>query len=272
MGTQTPLRLHVDSYRSGLSQRPHSHDELHFSMVLAGAVEETVGTRTVVGRSLSVVSKDAGQAHANRFGPNGARFARLTLPDGSLGDLIDDAGRAPEWRWTHSPAVAAPYLRLVARHHEHGETEFSPGDPDVLDLLAGFTARPGADRRGSPPSWLVQVMDELEQQWHPAIQVADVAARAGVHPVYLARCVRRWFGTGVAEELRGLRLRAAAAALTDSKRRVSDLAYDHGFADEAHLSRSFRTATGLPPARFRRLVDSLRRTTRSRHKVAGVQA
>lgn len=271
MGAPIPLRLHVGNYRSQAAQQPHAHDELHFSLILSGAVEEKVGGSVVTGQSLSVVSKDAGVRHANRYGTTGARIARLTMPGGSLGILLDDPRRIADWRWTHSPDVAAPYLRLVGRYHRDGSTGFEPTDPDVLDLLASFTARKAAEARGSAPAWLVQVMEEMEARWTPALQVADVATRAGVHPVYLARCVRRWFGTGVAEELRRLRLRAAARALTSSARRVSDLAYDHGFADEAHLSRSFRDATGLPPARFRSLVDGLRPTARGQ-QVAAIQA
>jgi AraC family transcriptional regulator len=250
------LRLHLDTYARGREQRPHEHDELHFSLVLAGGVVETVGSRAVAGGPLSVVCKDTGVRHANRFAESGARFARLSLNGGAMGNLIDDARRAEEWHWTHDPAVAAPYLRLLRRFR--GLVLAVPStDPDLLDLLAAFTARPAAETRGVPPAWLAQVMDELRTDWRPSMQVADVARRAGVHPVYLARCVRRWYRTGVAEELRRLRVRSAAAGLAESSRTVSDLAHDNGFADEAHLCRTFRRATGIPPGAFRSLLREL---------------
>ena len=251
----TGLRLHVDSYAAARQQAPHDHDELHFSMVLAGRVGETVGGSSEVGETLSVVSKDAGVRHANRYGPSGARFVRLSLRAGSIGELVDRG--APAWHWSHDPAVAAPYLRLL-RPFEQRALSIPATDPDLLDLLAAFTARPVAHSSGAPPAWLVQVMDEIRSSWQPQIQVADVARRAGVHPVYLARCVRRWYGTGVAEELRRLRVRAAAAALAETERTVSDLAHDHGFSDEAHLCRTFRRATGLPPGAFRSLLHNCR--------------
>jgi AraC family transcriptional regulator len=254
--SRVTLRLHLDAYTAGRHQAPHTHDELHFSMVLAGRVDETVGGHSVVGAPLSIVSKDAGIRHANRFGASGARFARLSLAGGSIGRLIDDPDRAGAWRWSHDPATAAPYLRLVRRVRTEPMT-VADSDPDLVDLLAAFTARPARDARGRPPAWLVQVMDELRTGWHPSIRVVDVAQRAGVHPVYLARCVRRWYRTGVAEELRSLRVRSAAAGLAESARTVSDLAHDNGFADEAHLCRTFRRATGLPPGAFRSLVRTL---------------
>jgi AraC-like DNA-binding protein len=75
--------------------------------------------------------------------------------------------------------------------------------------------------------------------------------------VYLARSVRRWYGTGVGEELRRLRIRSAAGAIAESGATVSTVAHAHGFADEAHLCRAFRRALGVTPGRYRALVRDL---------------
>jgi AraC-like DNA-binding protein len=58
---------------------------------------------------------------------------------------------------------------------------------------------------------------------------------------------------GVANYVQGRRLARLRAALSrsDDPRSVTQLAYDFGFSNEAHCSRSFRTAFGLPPGRFR---------------------
>ncbi|HVB65166.1 MAG TPA: helix-turn-helix domain-containing protein, partial [Nitrolancea sp.] len=37
------------------------------------------------------------------------------------------------------------------------------------------------------------------------------------------------------------------------RRPLSNVAYDAGFADQAHLSRTFKAAFGLTPARYRAL-------------------
>jgi AraC family transcriptional regulator len=249
------LTLHADAYPAGTRHRAHQHDELHLSLVLCGRVAETVGSVTEWAGALSVVAKDAGVVHANDFGPAGAKMARLTLPSGTIGALIDDPARSTGWRWTHNAAVASPYLRLVRRANGAACT-FNADDPDLLDLLAAFTARPVPPAR-KQPAWLVQVMEELRTDWHPGRSVVDVAQRAGVHPVYLARCVRRWYGTGVAEELRRLRIQSAATAIAERRATLSDLAHSHSFADEPHLCREFRRAVGITPGRYRALVGSL---------------
>lgn len=270
------LSFAATHYRPGTRHRPHAHDELHLSLVLGGRVAETVGAATEYAGALGVVAKDAGVVHADDFGAAGARMARLALPGGTLGALVDassrSAGTAAGWRWTHDPAVAAPFLRLVRRGHA-GADRFAADDPDLVDLLAGFTARPAPAPRGRPPAWLAEVVAAMREGWRPGLTVRDLASGAGVHPVYLARCVRRWYGTGVGEELRRLRLRAAVAAALDDgieargtgrltgrlagRSTLSGVAHALGFADEPHYCRAVRQATGMPPGALRRLVASL---------------
>jgi AraC family transcriptional regulator len=255
------LAFQSDAYRAGARHRPHAHDDLHFSLVLSGRVAEVVGGVTEYAGALSVVAKDPGVVHANDFGARGARLARLTLAAGSLGTLIDDPSRAPAWRWTHDPLVAAPFLRLV-RRVDGSEASFTANDPDLLDLLAAFTARTGKVAQGTPPAWLATVMAEVREAWSPRLTVPALAARAGVHPVYLARCVRRWFQTGLGEELRRQRLRAAAAGITESRRTISDVAHAGGYADEPHFNREFRAVVGVTPGWYRKLLG--RQDVRSR--------
>ena len=247
------LAFHADAYSPGTKHRPHAHDDLHFSLVLSGRLAEAVGGVTEIAGPLSVVAKDPGVVHANDFGVGGARLARLTLNAGTLDTLLDDPARASAWRWTHDPAVAAPFLRLV-RRAEGRDATYLRNDPDLLDLLAAFTARPAAAARGEPPAWLLAVMSRVRDRWTPDLTVAGLATRAGVHPVYLARCVRRWFQTGLGEELRRQRLRAAAAAITEPRRTISDVAHAGGYADEPHFNRDFRSAVGVTPGWYRKLL------------------
>lgn len=258
----TTLSFFADAYLPAARHRAHRHDELHLSLVLSGRVSETVSGVTEYASALSVVAKDAGVVHADDFGPAGARIARLSLPAGTISALIDEPARSRSWRWTHDTAVAKPFLRLV-RRAQRAESSFVADDPDLIDLLAAFTAR-RASTRGRPPAWLVQTTDELQSGWHPQLTVAAVARRAGVHPVYLARCVRRWYGTSVGDELRRLRIRSAVAALADSPGTISDVAHARGFSDEPHFCREVRRATGTTPGRYRALVGNLDYSWRGR--------
>jgi AraC family transcriptional regulator len=252
----TTLSFHAGRYAGGLHQPAHEHDELHLSLVMRGRIAETVGGATEYAGALSVVAKDPGVVHADRFGPEGAAIARLSLPDRGVGDLIDSPHRAFAWRWAHDLAVATPFVRLV--HRAGGaDARFDASDEDVVELLAALTARPARTAGGAPPRWLLLAIERLREEWRPRMRVAEIARGAGVHPVYLARCTRRWYGVGIAELMRRERMRAATEAIAADAESVSAVAHGTGFADEAHLCREFRRAVGTTPGRFRSLVRSV---------------
>ena len=248
------LTLRVTDYNRDALQRAHCHDELHFSVILRGGVAETVGKHTEYAGPLAVVAKDAGVIHANQWGRNGARVARLTLPGASLAALAGDEVREVGWRWTHDPAVARSFLRLVRRSQE-GEQGYDIVDDDIVDVIAAFTTRRTAESCGRPPAWLGEVVARIQNEWHPQCTSQSVAASARVHPVYLARCVRRWYGTGLGEMIRAQRRTAAVAAVSNTDQRLLQIALDHGYADEPHFCRDVRTAVGMSPGRLRAVVN-----------------
>ncbi|MGQ0764465.1 MAG: helix-turn-helix transcriptional regulator [Gemmatimonadota bacterium] len=237
-----------------MRQAPHAHHELHLSIVLRGTVSESIARRSEILGPLSVVSKDAGVRHADAWGDGGAVLARLSLPGGGLCDLADDSRTVPTWRWSHDPRVAGPFLRLVLRARG-ANTPMEHDDADVTDLVAAITTRPGDDlRAGTSPAWLHEAVEFMLGSWHPTLGVGDVARHVGVHPVYLARCLRHWYGTTAGDELRRMRLRTAVRSLVGTTVTVSHVAHAMGFADEPHLCRSVRAATSFTPGQLRRVV------------------
>lgn len=249
----TGISLAVDAYAPMERHPPHQHGLLHLSLVIRGSLAETVGHRTEHAGALSVVAKEPGVVHEDRFGPDGATLARLCPERGGLDALLDDQARITPWCWKHDARAAVPFLRLVHRF-QAGSRSFAPGDPDILDLLAAVTARSVPSSPGDPPAWLRRTMEDLRTSWRARMVVPDVAQRAGVHPVYLARCVRRWYGHGVRDELRRLRVAAAAHRLASGGGTVSHVAHATGFADEPHLCREFRRTTGMTAGHYRRLT------------------
>jgi AraC family transcriptional regulator len=239
---------------------------MHISFVLRGGLYERATGREARADPLSAVVKDPGVVHADDFGRDGAVMAQLFVRGAVFADLVDDPGRATPWIWTHGGASAAPFLRILARGRA-GERRFAADDDDVVDLLASLSARRTDPPSGDAPRWLRDAAACLEEGWRPGLSVRDVARAAGVHPVYLARCLRRWLGIGGAELMRRARLKHAARAIADTTQTMAGVAHATGFADEAHLCREFAKATGLTPARFRRLGHEVDRQTR---RVAGV--
>jgi AraC family transcriptional regulator len=255
--TARTLHLVANRYAPMTRHAPHEHGDLQVSLILSGRVRERVGNREESGAALSVVVKDPGVRHADDFGDGGAFMARLSVPRVEFASLTEGPGRSVPWRWTHEARVAAPFLRLV-RRAGLAERTFAADDDDIVDLVAAISAR-RVPSDGAPPAWLAAIVAGISEGWRPGLSVAELAGRAGVHPVYLARCIRRWYGVAAGDVLREARLSRAADALVGTAGTVSSVAHRMGFADEAHLCRSFSAATGSTPARFRRAAAAFAR-------------
>lgn len=244
----TVLTLTRAHYEGALVQPPHAHDALQISMLLTGRVEETVGGTTHDAAPLHVAVKDAGLEHANRWAEGGTTLLRLEAPGKSLASLTGHP-TAPTWRWRFDPTAIRAFLRLAASVNAEGVIG---GDTDGSDLLAALVAEPRDTPSGTPPRWLTDVIERLVAEWTPRLDTGVIATWAHVHPVYLARCVRRWYGVAVGDLLRRERLRHTVQRLANSRERIAMVAHASGFADEAHCTRTVRDALGSPPAALRR--------------------
>ncbi len=107
---------------------------------------------------------------------------------------------------------------------------------------------------GAAPRWWREAVDLLEAGACRAVSVAAVAQQVGVHPVHLARVCRRELGCTVRQYLRRQRVLAAWRACECGEKSLVEIAAATGFADQAHMSRSFGRELGISPARLARLV------------------
>jgi len=175
--------------------------------------------------ALAPLLKSPGHQHGrilSRETPVGAFLAR---------HLMALAVAAPRLGRVEASTVSAPILALVAACLDLG------AEGDALSPVLG---RHDLVRR---------VRAHIEQNLHrEELTPASLAKDLGVSRSQL---YRQFEGAGgVWHYIRQRRLRRCLLILCNpshGNRRIADVAYDHGFADEAHFSRLFRQAFGLSP-------------------------
>jgi AraC family transcriptional regulator len=237
-------------YAPGEQQDLHSHDHATISLVLRGRVTETDRHENEEASALSVAFKPAGVPHADRIGGQGATLVQIELGV-SDESMVQAAGSALRlWRWEHATEAAQLMLGLAGVMNRgsirKAEREIRLRFPRVLRALG---AGPRQGRR-SPRPWLASAASRLESR----ATVREVAAGAGVHPVYLARAFRRCFGESPLDYRRRLRFREGVSLLTDTRDALADVAAHAGFSDQAHMTRELVRRIGLTPREFRRLA------------------
>lgn len=145
--------------------------------------------------------------------------------------------------------MAARFLRLAAQ--ETGRTSAAADQRPALD-----SAR---DRRRA-----VEAALWLEAHSAEPIDLDALAQQMGLSPFHALRLFARVLGVTPHQYLLRCRLRAAARLLAEPARKITDIAYDVGFADLSNFVRSFRRAAGVSPRNYRRAAQGERNLLENR--------
>ena len=199
----------------------HRHADAYVAVVLRGGYQEAGDEGRFAAQPGTVIVHGCWTAHLDRFGACGAEVLNLPTAAGLAPGVgtIDDpdaVARIAE----RDPLAAAAHLR-------DGFTPHAVGLADWPDLLA----------------------DALRAD--PDLALAPWARRMKLEPASVSRGFARAYGVSPKRFRLEVRTRRALAALGDWGGSLADLAADHGFADQAHLTRSVAAMTGVPPVVLR---------------------
>lgn len=229
----------------------HDHELAYFGFTLDGGYHERVAGRSVEQGPLSLAFHPPSLEHLDEVGEGGGRIFCIEIGNRWLERLrqesrvVLDFGLLPSGR----------SLGLAVRLYRELRAASGPGllvEELALDLLAQAVHQPAAlagERR--PPSWLGAVEERLREGFREPLCLDDLAAVAGVHPVYMSRTFHRFRGVTLGETLQELRVRHVCAGLVAPCLSLTDLALDAGFADQSHCTRVFKQRTGMTPGAFR---------------------
>lgn len=185
----------------------------------------------------------------------------VVLPDGCC-DLILHAvpGQSPHWFVT--PLADSAYDVPGTVGEQFWGFRLQPGAQiDEATLIGALQARPVHDAQDALP-WLdacVRLDPRVEQALHSLSVNATVAAAArqlGVSERSLQRLVQAATGRQPAYWKCLARVRRAAAGLACTPT-LADCAAEHGFADQAHMTREFQRWLGRTPSRVLASADLL---------------
>ncbi|MBW3563831.1 MAG: AraC family transcriptional regulator [Acidobacteria bacterium] len=242
------FRVERVRYHPGYRREAHAHDWMGITLVIDGALRERANGIEEDASALSVVFKPAGTVHENDVGPRGARTIAVEITDP---DLLEDDRRPEVWRWSHADKGIQPLLSLGRALLEPSSGR--DAENIVFELLAEFIDAP-APRPGDAPGWIRRAREALDDLAPAGIEVRELAESLCVHPVSLTRAFRRAYGIPVSRYRRQVRLRRAAEKVAGTRQSLSAIAQLAGYADQPHMCREMRSATGLTPAILRKLA------------------
>lgn len=154
-------------------------------------------------------------------------------------------------RATWSARLAALQAELQARRDGYRDAALAQLTLLAVDLGRLVGAGTTVPDRAADPL-VTAVFGVIEERYHEAISLRDVAAAVGLSPGHLTTIVRRRTGRTVQQWIGERRMTAARRLLVETDRTVEDVGRDVGYTDPAYFVRVFRKANGLSPLRWRR--------------------
>lgn len=226
----------------------HSHEDAHFVLALdAGYRSLAHDAHTPRGHAFgpgALIWNPAGVEHRDCFDVAGGRFLSVSFmpPAGArLGDPL---------RLRGAPEIAVRRLVGATARFEAGDEMIIEGL--ALDLASSVLSPDELDEDPAP-DWLWRAREIIgDLATRPGMEVRNVAAEVGVHPVSLARRYRRHYRQSPAAAIRQARADRAAGLIARGAD-LAALASETGYADQSHMTRDFTTIYGLTPARYRAL-------------------
>ena len=232
----------------------HTHEPAHFVLVLRGVYSTEACKRGELYSPPTLIFNPAGTTHRDCFRSSRGRFLSISPgPDGSK--FLQRACSARVV--ARGVRNSADTLRILGQIVREFEREVHPSAVMLeglgLELIGCLTETANRPESRYIPDWLERAKEMMEDCADHDLSIADLAATAAVHPVYLARAFRRHFGHTPGEYLRRNRLRHAQRLLVDTRLPLVEVALQCGFSDQSRMTHVFTREFGVAPGQYRRL-------------------
>lgn len=255
VGGVEPLR----AWFAGDAYAKHRHDTYAIGTTDSGIQVFDYRGAARASRPGQVVVLHPDEVHDGRAGTKDGFGYRIVYVEPSH---ISDAvrvicGRAHPLPFVREPVATNAQLARVV--HAAFQSDLVPlaADTVIVDLAEGLLAAeprgggPAVPRRVDVPA-IERARQFLDAERTRVVHSAELEAITGLTRYEVARQFRLMLGTSPHRYLLGRRLELARQRMRGD-RSLADVAYEAGFADQAHFTRTFKAAFGLTPARYRAL-------------------
>ena len=236
----------------------HTHDKACFALLTRGAIRIRMRGGEFMARAGDLYAIDADEPHAGwPVDDKGWSLRTLYVDLGHLKAFLDGENASRQRPALAGPIIQDPELALlfqgvhycseIAGPSLKREEHYHSFIRRLFERHIRNTRIFGAAGRGDRA--ISMARDFLDHHLDEKVQLADIANASGLSPFRLFRAFERATGMSPHGYQRPARIRFAAG-LIRLGHPLGDVAAASGFADQAHLTRSFRRTMAVTPGAY----------------------
>jgi len=226
----------------------HSHPKMNLTFVVSGQYREALGRRSELCEPGTVRLLPAGENHSIEF-QRDSRYLTVEIDPKSFPCIPESAALYNRAGQIESPLVGDLAQRLYREFRLLDDLSPVVIEGILCELLAATERHHRTTK--SEPEWLKTVQQLLQDRFVDNLRLAEIAATAGIHPVYLCREFKNRRGVTIGTYIRQLRTQRACELLRNSRMPLAEIALQCGFADQSHFSAIFKRNMGTTPSGWR---------------------
>ena len=193
---------------------------------------------------------EAGEEHSHRVGAFGARCLNIELGCAWSESLARFRNATDRPILVESGGWWA--LQAAALHRDETRDSQLVYESLAAELLNLCERQSRIDQAADRSAAIKRAMAAIEDGLGSNLSLIGIASAAGLHPTHFARSFRKATGLTVGQYIRHRRVaRAQALMVATPSMGISRIAAETGFADHAHLTRTFKQVSGAIPSAYR---------------------
>lgn len=238
----------------------HTHDGYVIALITEGCERVRIGRQEVLAPAGSVLVVNPEEWHDGQAGAEQGWAYRTFYPSVALlSEIAAELGRPHVPLFPQALLDDPELVRLLtAAHAESTSPEATRAETSLLTALRRLILQHGdndrptepLDRSGSQRRFS-RYKQVIEDGLADEIDLQGLATAAGVTRFQVIRDFKKLTGSTPATFIRDRRLRRANRLIQEGAS-LADAAFAAGFADQSHLSRSFRAVHGITPGMFQK--------------------
>jgi AraC family transcriptional regulator len=219
----------------------HYHENSHLSFILRGGGVEKRRSSEFERLPGEIMFFHAGEPHqsVNKLFP--ARNVNLEIESVFLRDngVTESAVGASVLKNPNAKFIMLKvYKELLAADDFSGAT--------IKMLLLNLICA-ASETEKDEPRWVGVIYELMNDRWNEPLSLKDLSRAAGVHPVTVSKFFPKYFSCTFGEYMRRLKIEKSLRMIKNSPRSLTEIAYECGFYDQSHFTRTFKHLTGFLP-------------------------